>query len=99
MTVATGALAVVFGLNLTWSILAILIGNLAGGLYMALHSIQGPRLGVPQMIQSRAQFGMFGAVLPFAVVVLMYIGFFVSTGVLGGQTLEILLHVTVAEES
>jgi NCS1 family nucleobase:cation symporter-1 len=96
-TVATGALAVVLGLNLTWAILSILIGNLIGGLYMATHSIQGPRLGVPQMIQSRAQFGMYGAILPLVVVVIMYIGFFVLSAVLGGQALASLLHVTTAE--
>lgn|ERR1022692_47244 len=63
--VATGLLAtVVFGLSLEWSVAAILIGNLVGCLFMAYHSVQGPRLGMPQMIQSRAQFGMFGAVLP-----------------------------------
>lgn len=91
--VATGALAVVLGLNLPWAIITILIGNLLGGLFMAYHSIQGPKLGIPQMIQSRAQFGMFGAILPLVVVVLMYIGFFVTGGVLGGQTVAALVHI------
>jgi NCS1 family nucleobase:cation symporter-1 len=92
--VATGALAVVLGLDLTWAIISILVGNLLGGLFMAYHSIQGPKLGIPQMIQSRAQFGMFGAVLPVVVVLLMYIGFFVSSGVLGGQAIAGLFHVS-----
>ncbi|HEY6538565.1 MAG TPA: cytosine permease [Candidatus Dormibacteraeota bacterium] len=91
--VATGALGVVLGLNLLWAILAILIGNLLGGLFMAYHSIQGPKMGIPQMIQSRAQFGMFGAILPLVVVVLMYVGFFVTGGVLGGQALAALVHL------
>jgi len=93
--VATGLLAtVVFGLSLPWSIAAILIGNLVGGLFMAYHSVQGPRLGMPQMIQSRAQFGMFGAVLPILAVVAMYIGFFTSSAILGGEALSRLLHVS-----
>jgi NCS1 family nucleobase:cation symporter-1 len=92
--VATGALAVVLGLNLVWAIITILIGNLLGGLFMAYHSIQGPKMGIPQMIQSRAQFGMFGAVLPVVVVLLMYIGFFVSSGVLGGEAIAGLIHVS-----
>ena len=96
-TLATGALAVVLGLNIGWAIAAIVIGNLVGGLYMATHSIQGPRLGVPQMIQSRAQFGMYGAILPLVIVVIMYLGFFVLSAVLGGQALAGLLHVTEAE--
>ena len=51
---------------------------------MALHPAQGPRLGIPQMIQSRAQFGFYGAVVPILLVIMMYIGFFASSGVLGG---------------
>ncbi len=94
-TVATGLLATaVFGLSLSWAVLSILIGNLVGGLFMAYHSVQGPRLGVPQMIQSRAQFGMFGAELPLVIVVIMYIGFFVSSAVLGGEAASSLLHVS-----
>jgi NCS1 family nucleobase:cation symporter-1 len=92
--VATGALAVVLGLNLEWAIITILVGNLLGGLFMAYHSIQGPKMGVPQMIQSRAQFGMFGATLPVVVVLVMYLGFFVSSGILGGQAIGSLFHVS-----
>jgi NCS1 family nucleobase:cation symporter-1 len=93
--VATGLLATaVFGLSLPWAIAAVLIGNLVGCLFMAYHSVQGPRLGMPQMIQSRAQFGMYGAVLPIIAVICMYIGFFVSSAVLGGEALARLLHVS-----
>src|SRR6185437_8792544 len=53
----------------------------------ALHSAQGPKLGIPQMIQSRAQFGFYGAILPLLLVVVMYVGFFATSGVLGGQAL------------
>jgi NCS1 family nucleobase:cation symporter-1 len=86
-TVVTGALAVVIGLSLPWAILAVVVGNVLGATVMALHSAQGPKLGIPQMIQSRAQFGFFGAALPLVLVLLMYIGFFASSGVLGGQAL------------
>ncbi|MEJ7704262.1 MAG: cytosine permease [Geodermatophilaceae bacterium] len=51
-----------------------MIGNIAGGIVMALHSAQGPRMGIPQMISSRAQFGVYGACLPLILVVLMYLG-------------------------
>ncbi|WP_417563335.1 purine-cytosine permease family protein [Microbacterium sp.] len=86
-TVVTGALAVVIGLPLPWAVLAVVIGNVLGATVMALHSAQGPKLGIPQMIQSRAQFGMYGAALPLILVWLMYIGFFASSSVLGGQAL------------
>jgi NCS1 family nucleobase:cation symporter-1 len=86
-TVVTGALAVVLGLPLLWAIVAIILGNALGGIFMALHSAQGPRMGIPQMIQSRAQFGFYGAILPLILVIILYIGFFASSGVLGGQAL------------
>ena len=43
--------------------LAIVVGTLIGTLFMAFHSAQGPQLGLPQMIQSRPQFGYIGALL------------------------------------
>src|SRR5579875_4128103 len=50
LTVVTGALATtVYGLSLWWAIVGLVIGNLFGAVFMALHSAQGPRLGVPQM--------------------------------------------------
>jgi NCS1 nucleoside transporter family len=89
LTFVTGALApAVFGLSFWWSLIAIAAGNVVGALFMALHSAQGPRLGVPQMIQSRAQFGYFGALLVVLVAVAMYVGFFASNLVLGGQSLN-----------
>lgn len=83
----TGALAVVLGLDLGWSVLVILFGNLVGAIFMAYHSAQGPKLGIPQMIQSRAQFGVIGAIIPLIIVVLMYLGFFASSSVIGAQAL------------
>jgi NCS1 family nucleobase:cation symporter-1 len=85
--VVTGALGTILGLKLPWAILALVLGNLFGAVFMALHSAQGPKLGIPQMIQSRAQFGVHGAILPLTLVVLMYIGFFASSTVLGGAAL------------
>ncbi|WP_328386452.1 cytosine permease [Streptomyces sp. NBC_00400] len=91
--VITGALAVVFGANAFWSLIGLLLGNLLGGAVMALHSAQGPRLGLPQMITSRAQFGVRGAVVPLALVIVMYIGFFASGSVLAGQAVGELTHL------
>ncbi|NED79162.1 cytosine permease, partial [Streptomyces sp. SID11233] len=76
--VVTGALAVVLGADAFWSLIGLLLGNLLGGGVMALHSAQGPRLGLPQMISSRAQFGVYGAIVPLVCVVVMYVGFFAS---------------------
>lgn len=92
-TIVTGALAIILGLNLWWAIVAILIGNVLGGIFMAYHSAQGPKLGIPQMIQSRAQFGVVGAVLPLILVIVMYIGFFASSAILGAQALSAAIHI------
>jgi nucleobase:cation symporter-1, NCS1 family len=86
--IVDGALAVVFGADALWAIIGLLIGNLAGGAVMALHSAQGPRLGLPQMISSRAQFGVFGAVVPLVFVVLLYLGFAATGTVLAGQAIN-----------
>ena len=92
-TLVTGALCITFGLNIFWSIIAIIIGTLIGAIFTASHSAQGPTLGVPQMIQSRAQFGIIGAVIPLAVVVFMYIGFLSSSGLLGAQTVSATFNI------
>jgi NCS1 family nucleobase:cation symporter-1 len=93
-TVVTGVLATVLGLNLWWAIVAIVVGNAVGGIFMAYHSAQGPKLGIPQMIQSRAQFGVIGAVLPLVLVIVMYLGFFSTSAVLGAQALAMALHIS-----
>ncbi|MHC5261033.1 purine-cytosine permease family protein [Streptomyces sp. UC4497] len=90
--VVTGGLAVVFGGDVVWSLIGLVLGNLLGGAVMALHSAQGPKLGLPQMIQSRAQFGVKGAVVPLLLVILMYVGFFASGTVLAGQATARLTH-------
>jgi NCS1 family nucleobase:cation symporter-1 len=55
---------------------------------MALHAAQGPQLGVPQMVQTRGQFGSVGAIVVVAAVILMYMGFIASNMVLGGQAIH-----------
>lgn len=88
LTLVTGVLGpTVFGLGLAESILAIVLGNAVGAIFMALHSIQGSRLGVPQMIQARGQFGMYGSLLVLAVVIMMYVGFLASILILARDTL------------
>jgi NCS1 family nucleobase:cation symporter-1 len=91
--IVTGALAVVFGGDVFWSLVALLLGQLVGGAVMALHAAQGPQLGLPQMISCRVQFGVYGAMIPIVAVCLMYIGFSASGCVLAGQAVGQLLHV------
>ena len=65
-TLAVGTLSAFAGGNLIWSLIAIISGVLLGTFFMAFHSAQGPQLGLPQMIQSRPQFGYMGALLVWA---------------------------------
>ena len=88
--VVDGALAVVFGAEAMTAIIGLLIGNILGGIVMALHSAQGPRLGLPQMISSRVQFGVKGAALPLVLVILMYLGFAATGTVLSGQAINLM---------
>ncbi|WP_211223187.1 purine-cytosine permease family protein [Propionicicella superfundia] len=86
--IVDGALAVVFGADALWAILGLFIGQVIGGTVMALHSAQGPRLGLPQMISSRAQFGVYGATIPLVLVLMMYLGFASTGTVLSGQAIN-----------
>ncbi|MGO4856542.1 purine-cytosine permease family protein [Arthrobacter sp. 2MCAF14] len=88
MTIVTGGLATtVFGLSFVPAVVGIILGNVIGGIFMALHSAQGPQLGVAQMIQTRGQFGSFGALLIVVIVVIMYVGFFAANLVFGGEAM------------
>src|ERR1700679_538459 len=62
-TVATGMIGIELGLSLICTAVAVVRGGALGTFFMACHSTQGPQLGLPQMIQSRPQFGHKGALL------------------------------------
>ncbi|WP_437773400.1 purine-cytosine permease family protein [Arthrobacter sp. KNU40] len=75
ITLFTGAVGPAMGLGLSWTILALVLGSIFGTLFQAFHGAQGPHMGLPQMIQSRVQFGSRGAVLPLAAVTIVQFGF------------------------
>ncbi|MBE7564134.1 MULTISPECIES: purine-cytosine permease family protein [Acidithiobacillus] len=90
LTITIGIIATAksgFGLSLSWAMVALLIGNLVGAIFMALHSAQGSYLGISQMQQSRAQFGSYGALPILILVVIMYIGYFASLVDVGEQAI------------
>ncbi|HWH26400.1 MAG TPA: cytosine permease [Pseudolysinimonas sp.] len=83
ITAFTGAVGPLFGLGLSGTIVAIILGSVIGTLFQALHGAQGPRMGLPQMIQSRVQFGSRGAIVPILVATIVPLGFaifFFQTG-------------------
>jgi NCS1 nucleoside transporter family len=79
------------GLGLGWTLLAVVTGMAFGTLFMALHANQGPRLGLPQMIQSRAQFGARGAMFPMLVAVFIYIGYNVFQFILSEEAIAVVV--------
>ncbi|HEY3845687.1 MAG TPA: cytosine permease, partial [Acetobacteraceae bacterium] len=86
-TVATGVVGIALGGHLLWMALAVLGGCAFGTFFMAFHSTQGPQLGLPQMIQSRPQFGYMGALLVWGVALIAYIGFNAFNQRLAAQTM------------
>jgi len=87
-TLAVGILGITLGGNLLWTSVAVIAGCALGTFFMAFHSTQGPQLGLPQMIQSRPQFGYTGALLVWAVALIAFIGFNAFNQVLAAQTIH-----------
>jgi NCS1 nucleoside transporter family len=87
-TVATGVVGIALGGNLVWMAVAVVAGCAFGTFFMAFHSTQGPQLGLPQMIQSRPQFGYVGALLVWVVALVAYIGFNAFNQILAAQTMH-----------
>jgi NCS1 family nucleobase:cation symporter-1 len=70
------------GLSLGWTVVASVLGIAVGTVFMAFHASQGPTMGLPQMIQSRAQFGHRGVVIPLMATLFTYVAFNVVDTVL-----------------
>ncbi|WP_203338750.1 purine-cytosine permease family protein [Nocardioides limicola] len=90
LAVVTGAVASGgYGLPIGWSIVAILVGNVIGAIGAALHAAQGPHLGIPQMLQARAQFGYQGGGLFAIIALVMFLGFFASILIVAKDSLAV----------
>src|SRR3954470_8023164 len=91
-TLAVGVLGVTTGGNLIWSLIAILLGVGVGTFFIAAHCSQGPQLGLPQMIQSRPQFGYVGAILVWLFAYLQYAGFNIFNTLLAADSMDATAH-------
>jgi nucleobase:cation symporter-1, NCS1 family len=87
-TIPIGFIGPAFGLSLWWTIFAGASGILIGTCFMAFHATQGPVLGLPQMIQSRAQFGFRGVIVALFAMLFTYMAFNVADQVLLAQGLH-----------
>jgi NCS1 family nucleobase:cation symporter-1 len=96
--VVLGAVVVSIGLTFWWALIAIAAGTIIGALLIALHATQGPRLGVPQTVQSRAQFGFYGSAFLFPCVLLLNVGFIAAQLVIQAQSMQgVVSSVTIPQ--
>src|ERR1700690_3987320 len=98
-TLAVGVLGIALGGNLIWTAVAVVAGCALGTFFMAFHAAQGPQLGLPQMIQSRPQFGYMGALLVWGVALISYIGYNAFNDVLAAQAVHQLNNSPVPSAS
>jgi nucleobase:cation symporter-1, NCS1 family len=91
---ATGVTALSIGAGLMWTVIATVIGSLFGTFFMAFHSAQGPQLGLPQLVQSRPQFGYVGAAVTVWIFALVnYVAYNTSDALLSGDAMNTLFGV------
>lgn len=74
-TISIGFVGPGMGLSAGWTTLAGALGIMFGTLFMAFHGSQGPEMGLPQMIQSRAQFGYRGVIVALLATLFVFVGF------------------------
>jgi purine-cytosine permease-like protein len=98
-TIAIGFIGPGMGLSFGATSVASILGILFGTLFMAFHASQGPDLGLPQMIQSRAQFGYRGVIIPLLGTLFTFAGFNVVDTVLISQGLNHLFGWGIAAVS
>lgn len=92
-TLTTGVAAVgLFGLSFWQAAVGLIIGNILGAAILGLVSTFGPRLGVPQMVHSRAPFGFVGNFLPGAFNLIAGAMWFAVNTVLGTFAFMALFH-------
>lgn len=93
---ATGITTLSAGAGLVWTLVATVVGSCFGTFFMAFHSAQGPQLGLPQLVQSRPQFGYLGAAATVWVFAFVnYVAFNTSDAILSGDALHVLslIHI------
>jgi purine-cytosine permease-like protein len=86
-TIPIGFIGPSMGLSFWWTVLAETIGILVGTLFQAFHASQGAEMGLPQMVQSRAQFGYRGVIVPLFASFFTFVGFNIVNTILIAQGL------------
>ncbi len=73
--IAIGFVGPSLGLSLGFTVIAGTLGILIGTTFQAFHASQGAEMGLPQMIQSRAQFGYRGVIVPLLATFVSLVGY------------------------
>jgi nucleobase:cation symporter-1, NCS1 family len=89
--VVLGGIVISMGVGFVWACVAIVAGTLIGLFFVGFHAIQGPRLGLPQLIQSRGQFGFYGAFVVFAASIILDVGFLAAQLVIQADAAHLLV--------
>lgn len=93
VTLSLGFIGPSMGLSFQWCVLAGALGTVFGTIFMALHATQGPIMGLPQMIQSRAQFGYRGVIIPLIAVLIDFVGYNVVCSIIMATGLQALFGI------
>jgi NCS1 family nucleobase:cation symporter-1 len=80
--IAIGFVGPSLGLSLGATAIAGILGIIIGTALQAFHASQGAEMGLPQMIQSRAQFGYRGVIVPLIATLISLVGYNVVSTVL-----------------
>jgi NCS1 family nucleobase:cation symporter-1 len=91
--IAIGFVGPSLGLSLGYTALAGTLGILIGTTFQAFHASQGAELGLPQMIQSRAQFGYRGVMVPLLATFVSLVGYNVVSTVIISEGLQTLWSI------
>jgi nucleobase:cation symporter-1, NCS1 family len=91
--IAIGFVGPSLGLSLGYTVLAGAAGIVVGTAFQAFHASQGAEMGLPQMIQSRAQFGYRGVIVPLLATLVSVAGYNVVSTVLTSEGIHALWHV------
>jgi purine-cytosine permease-like protein len=81
-TIAIGFVGPSMGLGFGFTSLAGTLGILFGTIFVAFHASQGAQLGLPQMIQSRAQFGYRGVSIVLIATLFTFVAFNIADSIL-----------------
>lgn len=88
---ALGFLPVTLGVPWGWTIVAILVGNLLGGLALGAMAAIGPTYGLPQMVIARTVFGRLGGRLPAALNYISTLGWYTVNTILAALGIHLLV--------